>query len=51
MTQINCMLEPDPYFSGGSLTTPAALNCNHNLVYFNAATKIWNCLWDVNSLQ
>jgi hypothetical protein len=45
------MLEPDPYFIGGVLYNPWADNCKHNLVYFNATTKTWNCPWDVNSLS
>jgi hypothetical protein len=42
------MLEPDPNFSGGVLQT-TVLDCNHDITYYNAATKTWNCLWDVNS--
>ncbi len=44
------MLEPDPYFYGGAISTSFTVNCNHNLTqYFDSATKTWNCPWDVNS--
>ncbi len=43
------MLEPDLIFWGGAIDG-SRNNCNHDLVYFNAVTKTWNCLWDVNNL-
>jgi hypothetical protein len=44
----SCTLEPDPEFIGGALSN-SYVNCNNNLAYYNSATKIWNCPWDVNS--
>jgi hypothetical protein len=45
---VSCILEPDPYIWGGSLSN-SAYNCNNNLNYFDSTNKTWNCPWDVNS--
>jgi hypothetical protein len=45
---LSCTLEPALYFYGGALYN-SAINCNNNLTYFDAATKTWDCPWDVNS--
>jgi hypothetical protein len=42
------MLEPDPDFDGGDLTS-IVTDCNHNITYFDSTTKTWTCPWDVNS--
>jgi hypothetical protein len=42
------MVEPDPDFSGGTLSS-YTFDCNSDLSYYTAASKTWNCLWDVNS--
>ena len=44
----SCTLEPDPDFSGGSITT-SVTDCGGNIANFNTATKTWSCIWDVNS--
>ena len=42
------MLEPDPDFVGGDLTSNVT-DCNHDITYFDSTTKTWTCPWDVNS--
>ena len=41
------MLEPDPDFVGGDLTSNVT-DCNHDINYFDSTTKTWTCPWDVN---
>jgi hypothetical protein len=43
-----CTLEPNPDFSGGTIST-TDIDWSYDFKYFNAATKTWNCPWDVNS--
>jgi hypothetical protein len=45
---VYCTLEPDPNFYGGGLSS-SNNDCEHDFGYYDAATKIWNCPWDVNS--
>ncbi len=45
---VSCTLEPDPDFYGGDFDY-FGVDCNSNIAYFDTATKIWNCPWEVNS--
>jgi hypothetical protein len=47
---VNCILEPDPDFNGGAISS-STLDCANDLSYYNSATQTWNCPWDVNSLS
>jgi hypothetical protein len=41
------MLEPNPDFYASLYTI--AIDCNHEISYFDTVTKTWTCPWDVNS--